>query len=96
MQIEKIENRNIITWTEFFENFRDHQNEFIKRLTNSYPNLRMTEFKLCCLMLAGFATTEISKLTNRTIRSVETAKYRLRKKLPLTTNDDLTIFLMRI
>ena len=84
----------LLTWTEFFENFRCHQSEFIKSLTNSYPNLTMMEFKLCCLLRAGFTTSEISELTNRTVRSVETAKYRLRKKITLEKFQDLGLFLM--
>lgn len=84
----------LLTWTEFFENFRCHQSEFIKSLTNSYPILTMMEFKLCCLLRAGFTTSEISELTNRTVRSVETAKYRLRKKITLEKFQDLGLFLM--
>lgn len=96
MQNKELEYMNTVNWTQFIIEFREEQNEFIKTLSNYYPTLSKTEFKLCCLIRSGFTTNEIAKLTNRTVRSVESVKYRLRKKLPITTHEDLSVFLMRI
>jgi DNA-binding CsgD family transcriptional regulator len=93
---QNIYQNRVIEWTEFFEIFREQNNSFIKTLIELYPNLTMMEFKLCCMLRAGFTNREISTFTKRTIRSVETARYRLRKKFPISSNEDLGLFLMKI
>ncbi len=84
------------TWTEFFSGFENQNGEYIHRISQSYPCLTNMEFKLCCLLRAGYTNTQIAGMTNRTLRAVETARYRMRKKLPISTHEDLSVFLMRL
>jgi DNA-binding CsgD family transcriptional regulator len=44
----------------------------------------------------NLSSKEISQLMNISVRSVEIARYRLRKKLQLATDDNLTDFLIAI
>lgn len=84
------------TWQSFFEQFSLLNSKFIQAVSKTYPELTSMEFKLCCLLRAGYTNSQIAKITNRSLRAVETARYRMRKKLPIKTNDDLTVFLMKM
>lgn len=74
----------------FFE--RVHP-DFYKTLAEKYPELTARDMRLCAFLHLGMDTKEIASLTYREVRSVESARNRLRKKLDLAVNDDLTAFL---
>jgi DNA-binding CsgD family transcriptional regulator len=84
------------TWPAFFENFSFHHSDFVQNLSRNYPNLSQMEFKICCYLRAGYTNRYIVSLTGRSLRAVETARYRLRKKLSIQSHENLTIFLMKI
>lgn len=84
------------TWQEFFEQFNIGNGTFIHTLTDEYPGLTSMEFKLCCLLRAGYTNPQIAEMTYNTKRAVETARYRLRKKLAITSKENLSLFLMRL
>lgn len=54
---------------------------FLNRLSQQYPNLSNTDLRLCAYLHIGMSTKEISALTFREVRSVESSRHRLRKKL---------------
>lgn len=56
---------------------------FNKKLLAINPNLSSTDFEYCALIKLDFTTKEIAQAKNISIRTVETKKYRLRKKLNL-------------
>ena len=74
----------------FFE--RVHP-DFYKTLADRYPELTARDMRLCAFLHLGLDTKEIASLTYREVRSVESARNRLRKKIGLAVNDDLTAFL---
>ncbi len=84
------------SWTDFFESFNSRHEDFVRRLSQSYPNLKTAEFRVCCFLRAGYTSRQIAEYTGHTLRAVETTRYRLRKKLPLYSHEDLTVFLMKI
>lgn len=55
--------------------------DFFNRLSQQYPNLSNTDLRLCAYLHIGMSTKEISALTFREVRSVESSRHRLRKKL---------------
>lgn len=55
--------------------------DFLNRLSQQYPNLSNTDLRLCAYLHIGMSTKEISALTFREVRSVESSRHRLRKKL---------------
>lgn len=67
--------------------------DFYKTLSEKYPELTARDMRLCAFLHLGMDTKEIASLTYREVRSVESARNRLRKKLDLAVNDDLTAFL---
>jgi tetratricopeptide (TPR) repeat protein len=57
------------------------------RLLNEFPDLTRNEQELCIMLNLGFSVKEISGRNNTTTKSVEVARYRLRKKLGFDDND---------
>lgn len=77
----------------FFE--RVHPN-FYNTLSERFPELTPRDMRLCAFLYLGMTTKEIAVLTYREIRSVDSARNRLRKKLGLEINDDLTAYMRSI
>lgn len=70
--------------------------EFLNRLEEKYPGLTKAEKKLCTLLYINMSSKEIATITNSTIRTVETSRYRLRKKFNLSRDEDIVSFLQKI
>lgn len=70
--------------------------EFPNRLSTVSPNLSPQEKKLALLLRVGFSSKEIAPLLNISPKSVEIARYRLRKKLVLKKEENLTQFIKTI
>lgn len=82
-------------WEQFSHNFDEVHNNFLKRLGEKYDSLSPTDFKLCAYLRMNLSSKEIAALMNISIRGVEASRYRLRKRLELDTEQNLTEFLMR-
>ncbi len=81
-------------WESFVQNFDTVHNDFFKRLKEQFPSLRTNDYKLCAYLRLNLTSKDISKLMNISTRSVETNRYRLRKKLELSNDTNLTEFLI--
>lgn len=86
--------RNENGW-ELFNNYFDevHQ-DFIERLRQNYSDLSPKELRLCAYLRMNISTKEIAPLMNISVRGVEISRYRLRKKLKLDYNTNLTDFII--
>jgi len=94
--IRKI-NREIDTenqWEIFEKHFESVHEEFLKRLKSQYPYLTPREMKLCAYLRLNISSKEIATLMNISTRGVEISRYRLRKKLNLDHDTNLTDFIM--
>ena len=80
-------------WEKFEENFNIVYDDFIKKLTAKYSNLKTSDRKLCAYLRMGLSSKEMAALLNMSVRSIETARYRLRKKLNLENGENLTDFI---
>ena len=80
-------------WNDFKLYFEQIHPSFFTRLNKAYPNLTAGENRLCAFLVMNLTTKEISALTNRAVRSVETAKFRLRKKMEIPKETSLSSFL---
>lgn len=81
----------------FLEKFDYFFPDFKKKLiTMSEVPLNVSELKLCAMLKLGFSTKQIAIYTNSTIKSVEGKKYRLRKKLHLSSNSDNKLWFAEI
>ena len=91
-------NNNIVSdeesWNMFQANFdRIHEN-FFRNLKQQYPDLTSGDLRFCALLRLNLPTKEIAKLLNISIRGVDAARYRLRKKFNLPQEDSLTDFMI--
>jgi len=69
---------------------------FYEKLNEKYPTLTKSEVKLCSFIRLHIDNNEIATLQNVAIESVYRSRSRLRKKLNLTSEDDLDTFLSKI
>ena len=79
-------------YREFDKTFTKVYPEFYKRL-NSKFKLSQTYLRLAAYIKMNQSNKEIAKITGVTLRTVETQRYRLSKKLNLNKDQDLNTFL---
>ncbi|ROH97520.1 hypothetical protein EGI05_09015 [Chryseobacterium daecheongense] len=79
----------------FLTRFNEVYPEFSKKLSLKYPDLTSNDIKFCALLKLNFSNKEIAQYGHLSIRTVESKKYRLRKKLKLTSDVDLNKWMMR-
>ena len=74
----------------------DINSGFISKLASIYPDLSNSEKRLASLLRIGMSSKEISLMMSMEPKSVDMARYRLRKKLNLQASDNLSEFLGKI
>lgn len=77
-------------WKEFDKRFVDVNKDFYEKLRTKFPDLTPTELKHCALIKLNFSAKEMAQLLNISINGVNTSRYRIRKKLKLKREDNLT------
>lgn len=91
-QYDTLKGRNEI----FNHLFSKLNGPFLHRLKETHPNLSANEERLCSLIVVGFSTKEIAEKIGSAPRAVETAKYRLKKKFQLSSDQSTTDYLKNI
>jgi len=81
-------------WNVFEKHFESVHEEFLKRLKARFPDLTPREMKLCAYLRLNISSKEVATLMNISTRGVEISRYRLRKKLNLEHDTNLTDFIM--
>lgn len=82
---------------EFNMRFQHIHEDFFTVLNKRFPNLSPAELRLCAFLKLNLTSKEISSITNISIKSIEIARTRLRKKLKLTgTDQNLVTFLSQL
>lgn len=74
-------------WDEFELLFQGVHNEFYEKLQTICPDLTTNERRLCAFLKMHMSTKEIASITGQSLRSIEVARTRLRRKLKLTNSD---------
>jgi tetratricopeptide (TPR) repeat protein len=72
------------TWKEFELRFNQVHSDFYNTLRKLYPDLSPADEKLCAFLRLNMSSKEIAAITQQSVKSVEVARARLRKKLNLT------------
>jgi DNA-binding NarL/FixJ family response regulator len=81
-------------WQQFEYHFDQIHGDFLNRLREQFLDLTPNEQKLCALLRLNLSTKEISNLMSISLRGVEIARYRLRKKLGLDLGQNLSKFIL--
>jgi DNA-binding CsgD family transcriptional regulator len=90
---QNIENDS--NWKRFEENFDLVYENYLKRLSEMYPDLNTSDKKLCAYLKMDLSSKDIAQLLNMSIRSIEMNRYRLRKKMDLDRDVNLSEFLQK-
>ncbi len=83
-------------WEEIKLHFEQVNPGFFDRLMKRQPKLTPKDLRLAAYLRMNLSTKEIASLLNFTVRGVETHRYRLRKKLELSSEEDLVTWMMRL
>lgn len=70
--------------------------QFIDKLSQLHPDLSKNEQRLASLLRIGLSTKEIASVKDSTPKTVNMARYRLRKHLSLETDESLTEYMKSI
>lgn len=84
-ELEKAQETSV--WNEFEIRFQQVHNTFFEKLNEINPELSPNERKLCAFLKLNMTTKEIASITGQSVRSIEVARTRLRKKLDLTNSE---------
>lgn len=98
-EIVRIIDRNLDQnddWELFKEAFNNTDREFLKKLEKTHPNLSPNDIRLCAYLRLNLVTKEIAQLLNISPRSVEIKRYRLRKKMNLTHEENLVNYILKL
>ncbi|MDI1254787.1 MAG: tetratricopeptide repeat protein [Flavobacterium sp.] len=83
-------------WDEFEMRFKEVHSAFYDNLNKLYPDLSPNEIKICAFLRLNMTTKEISAITHQSIKSINVARFRLRKKLDIETEENLISFLIQV
>ncbi|MES2417080.1 MAG: triple tyrosine motif-containing protein [Bacteroidota bacterium] len=83
-------------WNLFESSFNEAHESFFKKLKANHPDLVPNDLKLCAYLHMNMSSKEMASLLNISLRGVEIRRYRLRKKLEVPHDKNLTEFLMEL
>jgi len=81
-------------WNQFKVHFDSVNVGFFKNLQTQFPTLSQNDLKLCAYLKINLSSKEIAQLLNISIAGINKSRNRLRKKLNLTPNENLTTFIL--
>ncbi|WP_010136281.1 helix-turn-helix transcriptional regulator [Ochrovirga pacifica] len=94
--IKSIDKQSLNLWEDFNQRFIVLNKGFYDRLQKKVPNLSASELKLCALIKLNFSGKEMAYLLGISLGSVHVARHRLRKKINLDRQTNLTSFINNI
>lgn len=83
-------------WKVFNTHVEQVHEDLFRKLKELYPNLTPREISLCAYLRMNISSKEIATLMNISTRGVEISRYRIRKKLGIDRNANLTDFMMKL
>lgn len=78
----------------FIIKFKEVYSDFYEKMLSEYPQLNINDMKFIALIKLLFSNKEIATYTNVSIRTVESKKYRIRKKINLDANIDFNEWIL--
>ncbi len=76
-------------WQNFSRYFEEVHKDFNSNVKTKYPEVTSNELRLMALLKMNLSSKEIANILNISSEGIKKARYRLRKKLHLTTEDSL-------
>jgi len=83
-------------WDQFIQMFTETNTDFLQTISTRFPDVSKNELRLCALIKMNLTNKEIGTVLNISDDGVKKARYRLRKKMKLETNDSLEQVILTI
>lgn len=80
-------------WKLFEYNFNQVHEDFFNTLSKRHPKLNSRELKTCAFIKMELSSKEIAPLLRISVRGVETLRYRIKQKMKLNSELDLSSYL---
>ena len=87
------QNSSTKIWDEFEVRFKEVHLNFYNELHKRHPDLTPNEIKICAFLRLNMSTKEISAITHQSVKSINMARFRLRKKLDIDREENLIAYL---
>ena len=81
-------------WALFEMAFDEVHEDFLKHIKEKFPELSPRDLRLCAYLRMNISSKEIAALMNISTRGVEISRYRLRKKLNIDRETNLSKFII--
>ncbi|PRX55514.1 tetratricopeptide repeat protein [Flagellimonas meridianipacifica] len=81
--------QNDSNWENFARYFEEVHKDFNRTVKTKYPQVTSNELRLMALLKMNLSSKEIANILNISQEGIKKARYRLRKKLDITTEDSL-------
>lgn len=83
-------------WSQFKTAFEQMAPLFFDHLLTNHPNLTETDLRFCALIRLAVPTKEIARIAGISAASVNKARYRLRKRLNIGSEENLDRFILSV
>lgn len=81
-------------WEIFVKAFNDTDKGFLDKLKSLHPNLTPNDLRFCVYLRLNLSSKEMAPLMNISVKSVETRRYRLRKRMNLPHEESLVSYIL--
>ncbi len=98
-ELRKMVKKNLTSkkdWISFEEAFNNADKDFFKKIKAKHPSLTPGDLRLCVYLRLNLSSKEIAPLLHISPRSVEIKRYRLRKKMDLEKEVNLSDYIMSV
>jgi len=83
-------------WEDFSRFFEDAHQGFYTQLKSMHPDLSTNDLKICSLIRLNLNVKEMASILGISPDSARTARYRLRKKMKLTPEQEILSYLIQL
>lgn len=95
-EIELLKHSGEEQWSNLQIQFESMDADFRARLMEKFPALTQYEIKVCLLMRLNLSSKDIANILWSSLRTIETHRYQIRKKLSLNKDENLFAALARV
>ena len=92
----KIYSTSYDLWGDFRLSFEETDPGFLHNLAKQFPLLTPIDLKYCCYLKMNMTNDDIKNVFGISLESVRTHKYRLKKKMSLSRDEDLGKYLLTV
>ncbi len=81
-----------VNWEAIYNTINTLHGDLFDKIQKTFPQLKESEYQICCLTIAQFSNIEISVILNYTLNSIQVKKSRIRKKIGIEPMGNISTF----